>query len=126
MWECYAATKMCAKSLLNSGDGTETGQKLDRGVAGQRQVRRLKGGVRPLGFSFFLIFFILNFSVCFHFLFVCHFFTFSPFFLLAFLFIFFSFHFYMFFTFGCRSKITRGTVGRDNKVFEFVKLILRP
>ena len=48
-------------------------------------------------------------------------FTFSCFvFLLAFLFIF------RFFAHSGRSRVTRMTVGRDTKVFEFVKFILRP
>ena len=59
-------------------------------------------------------------------------FSLFSFFLLAFLFIFFFFlrFFSFFFSISGRSKVRRVTVGRDihqpTKVFEFVKLILRP
>ena len=78
----------------------------------------------------FLFFFFDYFSVFFFFL------KFSPFFKLVFLFVFISFFllavFFLkkFFTVGGRSKVTCVAVGRNpdrpTKVFEFVKLILRP
>ena len=104
------------------------------------QVRRLKGGVRPLGPRFFF------FKICFHFLFLifldsfCCFFDFLFFyfprffffylgvfsfsFLVAFLFIFFLYVFQGSLHSG-RSQVTSITVGRDtNKSFRVCKVDL--
>ena len=96
-------------------------------VSGLSEVRRLKGGVRPLGFR--VLFFDYFSKKCFWMIFLLRYLSFSfflCFFLISFLFIFCfkgSLH-------SDRSKVTRVTVGRDmhqpTKVFELVKLILRP
>ena len=47
IWECFAAKRTLAKSLLERrGDGTEIGQTLDRGVAGQGRPHLCCGSAR--------------------------------------------------------------------------------